>query len=161
MTFISHVDRKTRSSRDVRSNNSMSIRRSLCHRNFLLDTSIDLITLISISDALAVFVISVASLASVISVTSLAFIVLANLVVFDVIFDVLSMFVLNALVFNAAFFKRCHVVWSSSWVLFESSCSFDSIERVEHSTLFDDSNWTWVSVRRSSSTRDRDARNLR
>jgi hypothetical protein len=108
MTFISRVDRETRSSRDVRLDDSTSIRRSSRHRNLLLDTLIDSIVLISISDALAVSVISVAFLASVTSVTFLAFVAFVDLVVFDAILDVLSTFVLNALVSNAAFFERRH-----------------------------------------------------
>jgi hypothetical protein len=108
MTFISRADRETRSSRDVRLNDSTSIRRSSRHRNSLLDISIDSIILISTFDVLAVSVISVASLAFVTFVTSLAFIALADLVVFDAVFDVLSTFVLNALVSNAALFERRH-----------------------------------------------------
>jgi hypothetical protein len=56
---------------------------------------------------------------------------------------------------------RLRLVWSSGWVLSESGCSFDPIERVGHSMLFDVSSWVWVSVRRSSPTRSRGARNLR
>jgi hypothetical protein len=108
MTLISRVDRETRSSRDVRSDDSINIQRSSRHRNLLLDTSIDSIVLISNFDALDVFVIFVAFLAFVTFVTSLAFVAFANFVVFDVILDVLSTFVLNALVSNAAFFERRH-----------------------------------------------------
>jgi hypothetical protein len=53
------------------------------------------------------------------------------------------------------------VPWPSGWVLFESRCPSDSIERVGHLMLFDDSSWVWASVRRPSSTRSRGARNLR
>jgi hypothetical protein len=108
MTFISRVDRETRSSRDVRLNDSTSIRRFSRHRNFLLDTSIDLIVLISISDAFAVSVISVAFLAFMTSVTSLVLVAFADLVVFNAILNVLSTLVLNAFVFDAAFFERRH-----------------------------------------------------
>jgi hypothetical protein len=108
MTLISRVDCETRSFRDVRLDDLTSIRRFLRHRNFLLDTSIDSIVLISIFDALAVSVISVTSLAFVTSVTCLALVALANLVVFDVVFDVLSTSVFNVLVFDAALFERRH-----------------------------------------------------
>jgi hypothetical protein len=108
MTLISRADRETRSFRDVRSDDSTSIRRFSRHRNSLLDISINSIVLISIFDALAVFVISVASLASVTFVTSLAFVALADLVVFDAVLDVLSTSVLNVLVSNAALFERRH-----------------------------------------------------
>jgi hypothetical protein len=102
MTFISRVDRETRSSRDVRLNNSTSIQRSSRHRNSLLDILIDLIVLISISDALAVSVISLAS------VIFLAFVAFADLVILDAVLDIFSTFVLNVLVSNAALFERCH-----------------------------------------------------
>jgi hypothetical protein len=102
MTLISRVDRETRSSRDVRSDDSMSIRRSSRHRNFLLNILIDSIVLISIFNAL---VVSVMSLTSVIS---FAFVALADLVVFDAVLDVLSTFVLNDLVSNVVFFERRH-----------------------------------------------------
>jgi hypothetical protein len=68
----------------------------------LLDISIDSIVLISTSDALAVSVIFVTSFAFVIS---LAFVAFADLVALDAVLDVLSTFVLNALVFDAAFFE--------------------------------------------------------
>jgi hypothetical protein len=105
MILISRADLETRSSRDVRSNDSTSIRRSSRHRNLLLDTSIDLIVLISIFDALAVSVISVTSLAF---ITFLALVTLADLVVLDAVLDVFSMSVFNALVSNAALFERRH-----------------------------------------------------
>jgi hypothetical protein len=111
MTLISRVDREARSSRDIRSDDSTSIRRFSRHRNLLLDTSIDSIILISISDALAVSVTSVTSLAfmtSFVSVTSLAFVAFADFVVLDAVLNVLLTFVLNALVSDAAFFERRH-----------------------------------------------------
>jgi hypothetical protein len=108
MTLIFRADRETRSSRDVWSDDLTSIRRSSRHRNSLLNILIDSIVLISIFDALAVSVISVASLAFMTSVTSLALVALADFVVFDAVLDVLSTSVLNALVFDAAFFERCH-----------------------------------------------------
>jgi hypothetical protein len=102
MTLISRADRETRSSRDVRLDDSTSIRRSSRYRNFLLDILIDSIVLISTSDALAVFVISFAS------VISFTLVALADLVTFDAVLDVLSTSVLNALVSDAALFKRRH-----------------------------------------------------
>jgi hypothetical protein len=105
MTLISRVDREARSSRDVRSDDSTSIRRSSRHRNPLLDTSIGPIVLISAPDALAVSVAPVTPLAS---VTSLALVALADLVALDAVFDVLSTSALNVLVSDAAFFERRH-----------------------------------------------------
>jgi hypothetical protein len=101
-TSISRATRKTRSSRDVRLDDSTSIRRSSRHRNSLLNISINLIVLISLASTSDVFVISVTLIAFVV------FIVFANLVVLDVVFNVLSTFVLNALVFNITLFERCH-----------------------------------------------------
>jgi hypothetical protein len=102
MTFISRANRETRSSRDVRSDDSTSIRRFSRYCNSLLDISIDSIVLISTSDAL---VVSVTSLAFVIF---LAFVALADLVALDAVLDVLSTFVFNTLVSNATLFERRH-----------------------------------------------------